>query len=70
MGSVGRGERHLRFNLAASLWEGLEGGLVVSLRTERSLGVPRLSSVWRLPKTGRLSDRRREGTCLRAHASD
>lgn len=42
MDSVGRGERHLRFNLAVSLWkEG--GGGVVSLRTERSLGVPRLS---------------------------
>lgn len=60
----GEGGRHLRFNLAVSFWK--EGAPVVSLRTERSLGVSRLPSIWQLPKTGRLSDRRREGTCLRA----
>lgn len=69
MDCVGKGERHLRFNLA--VWREGRGGVVVSLRSERSLvRVPRLSPIWRFPITGRLSDRRREGTYLRAHASD
>lgn len=63
MDCVGKGGRHLRFNLVVPLRR-MKGG--AALKPNAALSSKFVVGFWWLPKVGRLSDRRREGTCLRA----
>lgn len=65
VGKMG-GVRHLRFKPCRISGRGRRGWLSAFTPNAALLEFQGCRPFWRFPKTGRLPDRRREGTCLRA----